>query len=1506
MQYSQYTKRGFIPALALCLARLDSSTHPSSLPKSQKQGERDEERDTVEPRLSGLLHGFLRGVGTEDIAVQIEKRSREEVLWNNARLPWHRSATWLSVRVALQLIWSRKHKTPNSNLLFKGFMAFFISSCIVQAQKLNIPDDLLYCMLAKLNRRCLKLSQLPYFQNDKPAWLNYCSRAHTEAVQYLENRWSDIQHFDEDHLPLKELKALSFSTDSSISIPGLESYLSKTKITGVAASKTHVPHADYIFSRTEGLEPPSIHNPKNQKLLALANLESWIATTLRRWLQANVNNEKTCGRLADVMKDYYSVASSAYGRNPFNLSIMWLSILELWVACDKAATQQVPLLRNYSPEVPVNLLEPLLLPSLPLMTRLHDAESYIRHREQRAKPGYPSVFAGFGHPESFAVQFYSTSANHQSIHKKISASAEQVRTAKIEELGRLDTKYDDLKHQSECTSHEQTTLEESGSVFYICEPGCPKCKLEREINNMRISVHEWPLPSNNNEAIAVVFELQVPTCITQWRCVTLRLTDLLTQGVSGHQETSQGAYSPSYYSELRKYVTGTDGSRLRLVSEKKPFIAAHYKYTKVSMATRDNVCVPHGCEYHYYDSLHKRKSLSMVSKMAVAQNCSFAALTQPPMTHLIRGYRHSSNRVIARQSYCPADMTLDGFKAFGHIRSGHRIQWMNILAQLAMPSVDFNQVETALVVLQAISEAGPCGDDPSRLLRNAHKILHDGSFASSLLNALQTAFRRIEENWECDVALLIFSSICTRLLCTSCDQGIRKLCGNLLSEMRAASRQWALLLAEKKAESESMTEQEDFNRRVLGMSYACSSTFAAGPDELDIVFGDEESVKTLLEISILIHDHRQVEGQNIQGNREQSRSKDTVLRSSLMAVCSQSWYRSCYLSQTFLLARLPQYYSCIDNAIRTFWAAYTTGTDWSQGDDGQQHLITSNYSSPDGQRLVISLDSLEGRLLVNGLPISQLPPQYYQDPTYQAVFGNKTFKIGPSTRRSMEFTAAREQEGWIIHFAMKNGALVIQACKDGSTWEFIPPKVLTGAFPEPLIKPYRHWMNIKTGVIEFRHYKHPWCSGGNIWRANTTSSQIVLEKDDKVLISPTSQTARCISGILEALESPDYITMIFDKAKSELEIDLPRYDLAFTLQRGTSILGCKKYPGMCIDGVQSVRTLVGLKSKLVLQPQAPGSSRRKAIIIPYGTPQIQRDRSSHPVTRITPTDFHGLDGPGAGIERRRHIHFEIDSILGRLVDSGSLQSKLLLCHLHATTSYCLADPLTGRTGTEEALRILKSAAVVSFSRLQYSEAQQLRGIAQLSPLRSFYPKHLMEMQQIEWNDHLCPLAQNDEFHQVVQSILGHANACEIYFNPGQSFQMSQESNVHLRDRALIRCSAFRVDGFGAEFFTSSQDRAYRNRDIVKGSPIEKHETRACHITKLLLSKDMWLIEPLGNADSLVARIYSILGSQVSGSSEALGSLYGMFNIHQRSSSSRTVGEFDIQWLDSPSKTIGKN
>jgi hypothetical protein len=89
--------------------------------------------------------------------------------------------------------------------------------------------------------------------------------------------------------------------------------------------------------------------------------------------------------------------------------------------------------------------------------------------------------------------------------------------------------------------------------------------------------------------------------------------------------------------------------------------------------------------------------------------------------------------------------------------------------------------------------------------------------------------------------------------------------------------------------------------------------------------------------------------------------------------------------------------------------------------------------------------------------------------------------------------------------------------------------------------------------------------------------------------------------------------------------------------------------------------------------------------------------------------------------------FKIDRHLHILEADGSLESKLMLCELHALTSYFVPDPFTQLRGIERALTILRSAEFRSYQPLTQEIITSLVCIANLTPGREFYPKHLQSM-----------------------------------------------------------------------------------------------------------------------------------------------------------------------------------
>jgi hypothetical protein len=124
----------------------------------------------------------------------------------------------------------------------------------------------------------------------------------------------------------------------------------------------------------------------------------------------------------------------------------------------------------------------------------------------------------------------------------------------------------------------------------------------------------------------------------------------------------------------------------------KPMEVTHYRGKHILDATPGNICVPHAARYTYYDKPLKLPAKEGTAGVCVPRHCSYAELARGlPVENWIRHATHTSNDVVAGQSRCPSDTTLDEFRAFGNLRSGVTLQWANVLGQLVIPSVDLNK-----------------------------------------------------------------------------------------------------------------------------------------------------------------------------------------------------------------------------------------------------------------------------------------------------------------------------------------------------------------------------------------------------------------------------------------------------------------------------------------------------------------------------------------------------------------------------------------------------------------------------------------------------------------------------------------------------------------------------------------------------------------------------------------------------------------------------------------------
>ncbi|OJJ43588.1 hypothetical protein ASPZODRAFT_28243 [Penicilliopsis zonata CBS 506.65] len=1340
----------FHEALSHTLSRMSHQSVPGTLPSVRKARQKHaEDRDTVHPRaVTELLFSVLSAVGEPLDVSRVAKNCRDEVVWEDSRFPWRRSPLWMLLRVAVQLILSRSEHD-----LYKRFMMFFMAKVLEKSGPL-VSSDLVYAMTAKLTRRWMKLR--PPNTSDS----QYVQAVMKKMNQALQDKWETVSLAPK--YDLDALKDLDFGQDTYTRLPLLDDYLDRF------SQRTRlVPTVDFeptsALAQFYGL--PVVGSWTDSRAQNLAAVEKWVASSLPGWIERYIRRNDTCGELSTLLSSYHKCALLEYTANPEGISIMVLTLLEIWIACDMSATAICPLLTEYDPDVPEVFLSSLVLPLHNHMVRLGRVEEYISSRRQNATLSSNALYHEIGTHTCFSVRYFRQSSSHQSLLGQIEERARRARQAKREELSRKKERYRDLMdkfNHGGCKYVWQT--DSNGYEYEQHLSPCERCRYQQEAKNMDIGVHEWPVSASRMQAESTIFELRVPMVFAKWRDITV----FIRLDVLGMD------YTPSPRPRERYLLRKDHGlssfyipmnNRIVLLSQTKPHVVTHRRSIAVSIATEESVCVNNGLRYEYFDAAKDCLMNAPQPTEEVAQNCMFklpacSAALQP---FLFRPPSLPSglppNIVIAKQSDCPIHMSLSEYRALVIIPLGLRIQWQNVLLQLVQPGVDWKKEETAIFVRQVLYQAAEKGPDD---LRIAHAIFRDDDFIEKLLEALNEAFSRIKENWESTFALSTFIAIATRALSLS-DHCTEQILG-YLQKVRAVAFQWVTLLKDKRDSALSDDERADYFGRAAEIALVCLDSFNVEGSYLSHILGSPEA-SIFLKCMIVVHE----------GSRSLSPSPGSII-----SILLYRWKRLTYRVYPILVNANDS----LNEAIMWAWSSYTPGT-WTC----QNHWMAA---TTDG--LSVHFDLLTGELLVNGLPLARLPAQYEQHRMYSTLFGRAALEVMPSSLQGMRFSATKMYAGYRLHLGIDWGNetnLLVRAVRETDAYELIPSSLFHGELPIHFEEDYVHWYNTVQDCVEFRPKNNPWASSAEWKLINGHGWQLV--KGEKALISVHSKTAKQLSTIFNPLASPLRIHTF--STGSGVEIDLPTVKLGFTLSLGDSSIYSRQFRGMTISADQSIGTLIGLRNKLLLHQNG-----RKLLIIPEGDASWRGQDDHISVSINTDTTA------------RTHV-YRVCNHLGRLRDNGSLQSKLFLSYLHALTSFCLPDPLTGRTGTEEAISILKSAAVRSFDRLSQENIELLQKISLLTPDRKFYPANERVMQTVDWIYGLSFLSQHPDLYYSVKDIFGRVSRSRIFYPESDEMPVLDHVDPYLLDRDARRTSVLRVAGFGASYsIRGDGDSIYTGRD----------------------------------------------------------------------------------------------
>jgi len=757
-------------------------------------------------------------------------------------------------------------------------------------------------------------------------------------------------------------------------------------------------------------------------------------------------------------------------------------------------------------------------------------------------------------------------------------------------------------------------------------------------------------------------------------------------------------------------------------------------------------------------------------------------------------------------------MSLDEFKSFALLPLGYEIQWQNILSQLAIPSINFAKVDTTFLLLQVSQQIGPNNHSPSRA---SHEVLSNERFCASLLDRLREAKQRVGENWESFQAIAAFTCLAARLLASTPFPTIQSDCLVYLAACRYLLFGWVTKFRAKVQSSTDDAQRAEFAALTVEIALVCMSTFNIDREGLNSILCSTGDASTFIQCSITIQEHIM----SINSSRSPS-----------AGIFLARWRRLMYAAYYKLVRHVVKdLNSCLNVAIKEFWADYKPGSAWQPLPVPKQHWLQSSSGSDGNNRsFSVHFNLLTAELLVNGAPLAKLPAKYESHGLYATLFGRSHIQVMPSSQPGYQFSSRCEYADHLVHFGMLEGDMLLHTVKDDSIYSLVPPRVLSGLFPQAFVKDYVHWFDHQLQAVSFVPIKDPWSRSPHYWRLSDSQSGWKLTRGDKTLVNMQSQTARVIENILSPLEDSLFVHIIYRAGSESIDVELTRNRLDFFINKGDDTVWSRQFQDMFVDRNQNAGTLFGLTSKLVLK-SADGSRR---VLIPEGSASYQR-QSGHVSVSIE-----------RGVSR---IHsYYVDDQLGRLVGSGSMQSMLLLCYLHGLTSYCLPDPLTKITGTEQALAIITSAAVRSFDILDQGDLNVLDLIARLAPKRLYYPQHSQEMQSVYWNSQLSFMSQHEQLYLEVRDIFSQAMRSKPLHSHVSYPPSLDWTEPHLVERDLIRSSTIRVSGFGAEKHTDKYDNCYRARD--RGQRSDRAQ-RAFVVARSILNKEPSLTDqPLKRLD----------------------------------------------------------
>ena len=1159
-------------------------------------------------------------------SVEFKKKHRDQIRWNNALLPFRRSGLWMTIKVTFQIILTKRLGQIGTKV-YKLLIADFLTHVIGETHS-EISMDLLVHCIRKVVRRMDKIENQssPYTTYYWKAWIQMKKNDIRTKIQQVMPK-SDWQN----HIRIKQKEnqnsLLNFCQSNASDIfkhscAKLNNYLKNNESSSTLSSfspsvrqskSKDVDQEDYIPTIEEFTAKTNYTMG-----MALTRIEIWVEQNLHQWINRCSSSPKERNHFeillrffenyqSEVLKYYCSTRSSSdpIGYSRFILTCLTIIRCMHQKLCNDSRFGR---LRQHSISIPnlMRLFEYLVLPSREDMMRIHDLHQYFNEFSSKK---YPDLLSSIDSNEAFGIHYDSQSTEMNESIRKIRAQAELDKQAKIREVKEAKERYTRLMDSIRTVSCSCTW-----DVWYGKQT-CSRCLTEKEASSIQVKIFEAPLPSESHLAHAVIFELQMPIEIRSYREVFWQFVNRLQSNLEhGMHEWLK---VPPTKDKLWSYDKGPSDTKVKLVSRTKSATQTHYS-NPPSIATAPIEDFLHECSL--------KVQISPTSPIAFENECVLLTpqLNQSDykeLTFTIQNTEFLQNAVIAKLSKCPIRMKPGQFVEFGSFRSGHLLQWWNLLAVLETDSLPISEESVAILIIHSILQYGPLTNDQHSFSHpwcsESHQQLLEDEFVDELVAKLNRYLNDCELNWQNEMVLLVVTIITMRIL-TICNGTPEGKVAEFAKKCRQTAEKWIVLISQalQSMDSSALDEAQQLRLKMVTISISWTLTFFTFSNRMHLLLSSGEHIVSLLKAVTTLHDN------TILGKDQ---SNMNVFIRNMMRI---SEYALVKIQSTVAKILQETCFQGLNDFALIYWAAlHSKGImdgRWTKRDKAAYDgWYDCQYESRH-----LSINCVRGIFLIDGMPLGALPENMTSSSLFQRVFGNHIFEVQLSTSPKTYVTKhtyhgdRHVQYEFYLNENTKDLIITERHISTKKEFQLIPHSLFETDLPHRFAHEYSHWLDKEEQLIEFRpiEFNHAEFLCQKSFELSLVTGYVLTTDriDKQKLVNQSSGFFETLfHQYFERLDNKPYVFIMRENSSNAdniFHICLSRLGIAFKYSDKENIITSREYSDMCIDQDQWFGTLTGLQSGLLLSPLSSNQSGLnhypyKKLIIPFGETESKTNQS---------------------------------------------------------------------------------------------------------------------------------------------------------------------------------------------------------------------------------------------------------------------------------------------------------